>query len=86
MAHQSDLRADCPACGTVEVRVDHADLVLGFEHEAAQPVLRFVCPSCGRECAGEISERATRLLMAAGIGVVGSATTSPISPDVPGAR
>lgn len=82
MAYEAALRADCPACGTVEVPTDAANLVLGFEHEGPQHVLRYTCPKCGRDRSDQLGERATRLLMAAGIGVVvGSATTSPTSQD-----
>lgn len=86
MANTVDLRADCPACGTVEVAIDNAALVLGFEEQTPGHVLRYNCPRCHRERTEELTERATRLLMAAGVDLVGSAAATPISPDGPGTR
>lgn len=78
------LRTDCPSCGTVDVTVDDAALVLVLD-SATGHVLRYTCPSCRQQRTETIEERATRLLMAAGIGLVGSAD-SPISPDGPASR
>ena len=86
MGNTVDLRADCPACGTVEVPIDDAALVLAFAGQSAGPVLRFTCPTCHRERTEDIGERATRLLMAAGVGLVGSTAETPISPEGPGTR
>jgi transposase-like protein len=86
MASTVDLRADCPACGTVEVAIGDAALVLGFAEQTPGHVLRYTCPSCHCERTDDVSERATRLLMAAGVGLVGSATATPIAPDGPGTR
>jgi predicted RNA-binding Zn-ribbon protein involved in translation (DUF1610 family) len=85
MANPSAIRADCPSCGTVEVGLDDASLVLGFEQAPAH-VLRYMCPSCGTARTDAIGEHATRLLMTAGIGLLGSATTAPISPEGPSTR
>ena len=86
MANPSSLRADCPACGAVQVSIDDASLVLGFDSPAPEHVLRYTCPSCRDERIEELSERATRLLMAAGVGLVGSTVASPITPEGPGSR
>jgi transposase-like protein len=86
MAHTAGLRADCPACGTVEVVIDNAALVLGFAQQSPEHVLRYTCPRCHRERTAALSERATRLVMAAGVGLVGSAADTAISPEGPGTR
>jgi Zn finger protein HypA/HybF involved in hydrogenase expression len=86
MANTIGLRADCPACGAVEVAIDNAALVLGFAQQTPGHVLRYTCPRCHRERIDAVSERATRLLMAAGVGLVGSAADAAISPEGPGTR
>jgi predicted RNA-binding Zn-ribbon protein involved in translation (DUF1610 family) len=86
MGNTVGLRADCPACGPVEVAIDDAALVLGFAQQSPEHVLRYTCPDCGDERTENVSERATRLLMAAGVGLVSSAADTPISPDGPGSR
>ena len=80
------MRVDCPACGTVEVPVEDASLILGFDSPAPEHVLQYTCPSCHSERTEEVSERATRLLMAAGVGLVGSTVAAPITPEGPGSR
>jgi transposase-like protein len=86
MAQLSSLRADCPSCGTVEIAIDDANLVLGFDSPGAEHVLRYTCPSCRVERTEATNERATRLLMAAGIGLVGSPAGAPASPEGPNSR
>lgn len=86
MGHTAGLRADCPACGTVEVAIDNAALVLGFAQQSPEHVLRYTCPGCQCERTEDVGERATRLLMAAGVGLVSSAADTPISPEGPGSR
>lgn len=80
------MRVDCPACGSVEVSTDDASLILGFDSSAPEQTLRYTCPKCRSECTEELSERAIRLLMAAGVGLIGSTAASPIAPEGPGSR
>lgn len=86
MDHPSALRTDCPSCGTVELPIDDADLVLGFEQPGPEQSLRYRCPTCRNERTEKLGERATRLLMAAGIGLVGTPHGAPMSQDGRGSR
>jgi transposase-like protein len=86
MENPSSVRTDCPSCGTVELPIDDANLVLGFEQPGPEQVLRYRCPICRSERTENIGERATRLLMAAGIGLVGTPDRSPMSQDGRGSR
>jgi transposase-like protein len=49
-------------------------------------MMRYTCPKCRSEQTEELGERATRLLMAAGVGLIGTTTPSPITPEGPGSR
>jgi len=81
MQAPSSLRTDCPSCGTVEVPTNDASLVLDFGDPASGNVLRFSCPRCGAEHLEQVDDRATRLLMSAGVGLVGSPLSSPTASD-----
>jgi hypothetical protein len=83
MQAPSSLRTDCPTCGTVEVSTNDASLVLDLSDQASGHVLRFFCSRCGSEHFEQVDERATRLLMSAGVGLVGSPLRAPSTSDDP---
>jgi hypothetical protein len=57
-----------------------------LDNPAPGHVLRFSCPRCGAECVEEVDERATRLLMSAGVGLVGSPLRAPSTTEDPTTR
>ncbi|MGH3637229.1 MAG: hypothetical protein ACRDTS_24720 [Mycobacterium sp.] len=69
----TDVRTACPSCGTVEVPIGAARLVVGFRGADDGNRVEFDCPNCGSACCDDVGERATRLLSAAGITVVTAA-------------
>jgi predicted RNA-binding Zn-ribbon protein involved in translation (DUF1610 family) len=67
----ASIRADCPDCGPVETPIAEAMLRLVLTSTAAPTALEFRCPRCSTPVTTAVGERAVRLLMQAGISVVG---------------
>lgn len=66
----TSVRTACPTCGTVQVPIGAARLVVAIHGADDRNWVEFDCPSCGSACSDEVGERATRLLSGAGITVV----------------
>ena len=64
------LRITCANCGDVEVPLERARLVLGLSARTAAASLQYDCPRCGTAGTDGVDERATGLLLKAGISVV----------------
>lgn len=63
------IRTTCVACGTVEVPLTSARLVLELDADDGRNRLEFQCPGCGGTRTERVGERARRLLSSAGITV-----------------
>jgi predicted RNA-binding Zn-ribbon protein involved in translation (DUF1610 family) len=70
------IRATCPSCGTVDLPVAGARLLIGLTDEDSRNVVEFSCQRCGLAVRQRVSERATRLLGAGGITVVAATPTA----------
>jgi hypothetical protein len=66
----STIRIDCPTCGTTEVPVAAARLLLDLRAETGGNVVEYTCPRCHQLGHHPVDERGTRLLTAAGITVL----------------
>jgi hypothetical protein len=64
------IRVDCPSCGTIEVAAGDARLEVLLGRADAVSRLLFRCTGCGRGSSQHLTERGTRLIMAAGITLV----------------
>ena len=64
------IRVDCPSCGTIEVAASDARLEVVLGGADAVSRLLFRCTGCGHESSQQLTERGTRLIMAAGITLV----------------
>lgn len=69
------IRATCPRCGAVEVAVAQCTLSLTMAGADLRNVLAYRCHNCGDDVRERVSERATRLLVGAGIPAVASPWT-----------
>lgn len=67
---QATVRTTCAVCGTVEVAIASAQLLLALQGDDLRNTLQFTCPKCGRARGQRVGERGTRLLNAAGVRVV----------------
>ena len=67
------IRTTCVACGTVDIPVASARLVLELDAEDQHNRLEFHCSGCDTARSERVGERATRLLSNAGITVAASA-------------
>lgn len=82
------IRANCPACGEVDLRPD--DVVLhvvrapdGLVTDGSE--YRFHCPSCTDEVAKPADERIAQLLTTGGVHVAEAAPALPPHPEAPAA-
>jgi hypothetical protein len=66
---ESEVRATCETCGTVQVEIGHVQLVLARPDLDAdrRNVLEFRCPSCRSLVRSRVSDRSTQLLASAGV-------------------
>jgi transposase-like protein len=69
----STIRTTCAACGTVDIPVASAQLVLESDAGDTRNRLEFRCPTCHAPRSELVGERATRLLSNAGITVAAPA-------------
>ena len=69
----STIRTTCVACGTVDIPVAAAQLVLDPHADDPRNRLEFHCPSCRAPRSELVGERATRLLSNAGITIAAPA-------------
>jgi hypothetical protein len=69
------VKTTCATCGTVELPAESARLTIPTAPGETQVVLEFSCPACRELRADPVSERATLLLMRAGVPV--GATAQP---------
>jgi hypothetical protein len=67
------IRTTCVACGTVDIPVASARLVLELDAADRHNRLEFHCPGCDTARSERVGERATRLLSSAGITVAAPA-------------
>jgi predicted RNA-binding Zn-ribbon protein involved in translation (DUF1610 family) len=75
------LRASCPACGTVEVALQDAQLVMPATHDTDRSNrVQCPCPRCGQGLSVRVDARMTRVLTATDI-AVGLPWTSPPAPS-----
>ncbi len=70
------IRADCPTCGPVETPVAQVRLRLTMTDTASRTAVDFSCPACGTPVTKVLGARATRLLLNAGVAIVGSPSES----------
>jgi RNase P subunit RPR2 len=64
------VRSSCASCGTIEVPIGRARLIVALHGDDRRNQVEFDCPSCGSACREHVGERATRLLTRAGITVI----------------
>jgi hypothetical protein len=67
------IRTTCVACGTVDIPIASARLLLGLDADDRHNRLEFHCPGCCSTRSESVGERATRLLSSAGITVAAPA-------------
>jgi predicted RNA-binding Zn-ribbon protein involved in translation (DUF1610 family) len=67
----ASIRADCPRCGPVETPIVQSQLRLLFTATSSGAVVDFRCPDCDEAVTTAVGDRATRLLLHAGVPVVG---------------
>jgi hypothetical protein len=70
------IRATCRTCGTVDVPLSGARLLMSLDDRDPQSVVEFDCEHCGAAVSQRVNERATRLLSTAGIQLVAAPPTS----------
>lgn len=61
------LRCTCAGCGSVDVPLPAATLLVGGGEDGRTNQLEFACPGCSVTRVQDADERATRLLSAAGV-------------------
>lgn len=66
------VRADCPDCGPVETPIAAVQLRLSFADAPSTTEAYFRCPTCAAAVTTPVGDRASQLLMRAGVAVVGA--------------
>jgi hypothetical protein len=63
------VRTVCATCGSIEVALDDARLVVTAGADGSAAAVEFSCPRCHRPGSQPVGERGVALLTAAGIGL-----------------